>query len=263
MTFETNIPNKFNSIILDMFNADKFASLIMPGDPCGSPSVILVNRDAKQHALCFQNQLTGEKTHIYPGNGCNIIIGGRLKGCILQNITPVSITVTVETNPGLFVDKDISPFDYSLLSVIAHPTIGQQRLSPGTYVCVNYKSPGEKYYGIVAHVEPNARGVHVQFEDGQLTKFTKETFSDESRNNGSWCFVVPFVMLCQEFEGKTSKNIQTTDDFAHMDNMPSSSIEEDIDDIFSEIEDAITNRYTYDFDLLWLNQNNIDKVIAL
>ena len=54
-------------------------------------------------------------------------------------------------------------------------------------------------------------------------------------------------------------------DFAHMDNMSSSMDEEDIDDIFSEVESAITkrpDRYIYDFDLLWLNQNNIDKVIA-
>ena len=43
-------------------------------------------------------------------------------------------------------------------------------------------------------------------------------------------------MLCQEYEGTTSKNIQMVGDFAHMDNMSSSMDEEDIDDIFSEIE---------------------------
>jgi len=228
------------------------------------PTVILSNRDTNQHALLFDG-LTAVRTLLYPGNACNIIMGDQLKACILQNITPTSITVTVKTNAELFIDKEISPFDYSLLSVIAHPMIGQQQLSPGACVCVEYDSPGEKYYGIVDHVEPNARGVHVQFEDGQLTKFTKETFSDKSRNNGSWYFVVPFVMLCQEYEGTTSKNIQMVGDFPHMDNMSSSMDEEDIDDIFSEIESAIIkrpDRYTYDFDLLWLNQNNIDKVIA-
>tara|TARA_B110001450_G_scaffold108380_2_gene102551 strand:- start:886 stop:1617 length:732 start_codon:yes stop_codon:yes gene_type:complete len=230
-----------------------------PDQAQAQPAVTLTNGDLNQHALSI------ERTLLYPGNACNIQMGNQLKVCILHNITPASITVTVETNPGRFVDKDISRFDYSLLSVIAHPMIGQQQLSPGSYVCVKYESPGEKYYGIVVHVEPNARGVHVQFEDGQVTKFTKETFSDESRNNGSWYFVVPFVMLCQEYEETTSKNIQMVGDFAHMDNMSSSMDEEDIDDIFSEVESAITkrpDRYTYDFDLLWLNQNNIDKVIA-
>lgn len=150
--------------------------------------------------LSFAGTMAGNKTLLYPSNVCNILVDNLLKPAIIRCIQHGRVTVMIQMTPTLFVDKSILTFDHVLFSEMPHPVDTNTRdLTPGAHVCVNYKMEGERYYGIVTHIEPIALGVHVQFEDGTEVKFSRATFSQKSKLKGDWYFVSPFVLMCHTY----------------------------------------------------------------
>jgi hypothetical protein len=236
-----------------------------------------------QYALRFVNTLCGTTTSIYPGNCCYLNIGGLLKSCIIHHITPGFITVTIQMSDNFYVDKPILMFNYSLLSEMPHPVdLVASKLVVGAYVGVKYNFEGEKYYGIILHIEPIARGVHVQFENGQCEKFSKQTFSQESKLKGGWCFVSPFTLICQTYSALDQPNhiqMESLTDITHMindinvdaidatDATDATKIIDATDATKIEPTDIVnesTNhdeQETFDFDFLIFDENTIDEAI--
>lgn len=244
---------------------------------------------APQYALRFTNTLTGDTTSIYPGNCCNLKIGGLLKQCVIHHVTPGFITATIQMSDNLYVDKPILMFNYSLLSEIPHPVdLIASRLVPGAHVGVKYNFEGEIYYGVVMHVEPIARGVHVQFENGHCEKFTKETFSPENKLKGDWFFVSPFILMCQSYGTIDPCNhvqMESLTDITHMIHDNDNNIDQcdatafptataSIDatasieatkieptDIFNESTDQYHDHKIFDFDFFLFDDDTIDEAI--
>ena len=151
------------------------------------------------YALHFADTI-GNGTYLYPTNVCYILVDALLKPALILSITPGCVSVTIQLSPTLFVDKSILAFDHVFISEIPHPVEHSSHdLTPGAHVCVKYKMKGERYYGRVSNIEPIARGVHVQFEDGSEVKFSRETFNQKSKSKGGWFFVTPFVLLCHTY----------------------------------------------------------------
>ena len=231
-----------------------------------------------QYVLRFTNTLTGDTTSMYPGNCCNLKIGGLLKQCTIHHITPGFITVTIQMSDNLYVDKPILMFNYSLLSEMPHPVdLIASNLEAGAHVAIKYNFEGEIYYGMILHVEPIAHGVHVQFEDGSREKFTKETFSPENKLKGDWFFVSPFILMCQTYGTMDPFNhvrMETLTDITHMIHDNDNNVEQcdatdapKIDatqiepmDTFNESTDH-DNHETFDFDFLIFDDNTINEAI--
>jgi len=172
--------------------------------PTQTPTVIttvITKANAEtNYVLYFAGTMAGNDTLLYPSNACNILVDNLLKPAIIRCIKPGCVTVTIQMSPTLFVDRSILTYDHVLFSEMPHPVdINTRDLTPGAHVCVNYKMEGERYYGIVTHIEPIALGVHVQFEDGTEVKFSRATFSQKSKLKGDWFFVSPFVLMCHTY----------------------------------------------------------------
>ena len=240
-----------------------------------------------QYALRFTNTLCGTTTCMYPGNSCYLNIGGLLKQCTIHHITPGFITVTIQMSDNLYVDKPILMFNYSLLSEMPHPVdLIASKLVVGAHVGVKYNYEGEIYYGMILHIEPIARGVHIQFENGQCEKFTEKTFSQQSKLKGGWCFVSPFTLMCQTYGALESPNhvqMESLTDITHMIHDNNVDTTDAIDatvatqidatdatkidatqieptDIFNESTDH-DDHETFDFDFLIFDENTIDEAI--
>lgn len=240
-----------------------------------------------QYALRFTNTLCGLTTVVYPGNSCYLNIGNISKQCTIHHITPGFITVTIQMSNDLYVDQAILMYDYSLLVQMPHPVdLITSILAVGAYVGVKYDFEGEIYYGMITYIEPVARGVHIQFENGQCEKFTEETFSQGSKLKGGWCFVLPFTLMCQTYCASDSLNhvqIESLTDITHMihdKNTDAIDVTDAIDatkidaiqfgaidatqieptDVFNYSTDH-DNHETFNFDLFLFNENTIDEAI--
>jgi hypothetical protein len=175
----------------------------------------------KQYIVSFMDKFTKQLTNMFPGNVCNIYIGGRLLPCIIQHVTPGFVTVTIQVGPDVYIDQPILSSKFELLSAVTHnvdhiTTV----LSVGAHIGMRHQYVGEKYFGIVVHIEPIAQGVHVRFENGDFVKFKKESFSPTSKSNGDWCFVAPFTLMCDTYgtnpSSTTHVKMNDLTDITHM-----------------------------------------------
>ena len=159
----------------------------------------------KQYVVSFMDKFTKQLTNMFPGNVCNIYIGGRLLPCTIQHVTPGFVTVTIQVGPDVYIDQPVLSSKFELLSAVTHnvdhiTTV----LSVGAHIGMQHQYVGEKYFGIVVYIEPVARGVHVRFENGDFVKFKKESFSPTSKSDGEWCFVDPFTLMCDTYRANAS-----------------------------------------------------------
>tara|TARA_B110000091_G_C13743861_1_gene444562 strand:+ start:187 stop:1017 length:831 start_codon:yes stop_codon:yes gene_type:complete len=159
----------------------------------------------KQNVLSFMNPFTKIITNMFPGNVCNIFIGGCLLPCTIQYVSLGFVTVTIQVSPDVYIDKPILFNNFEKLSAMVHNVDHMTTvLSVGAFVGMRHQYVGEIYFGIVVHIEPINHGVHVRFENGDFVKYKKETFSPTSKVNGEWCFVEPFTLMCDTYKANAS-----------------------------------------------------------
>ena len=180
----TNMPTK-NTIVIEVHDTTDFLS--------------------KQNVLSFMNPFNKRITNMFPGNVCNIYLGGRLLPCTIQYVSHGFVTLTIQVGPDIYIDQPILFNNFEKLSAMVHnvdhiTTV----LSVGAFVGMRHQYIGEIYFGIVVHIEPIAHGVHVRFENGDFVKYKSETFSPTSKVNGEWCFVDPFILMCDTYRANAS-----------------------------------------------------------
>ena len=175
----------------------------------------------KQYVVSFMDKFTKQLTNMFPGNVCNIYIGGRLLPCTIQHVTPGFVTVTIQVGPDVYIDQPVLSSKFELLSAVTHNVDHiTTMLSVGAHIGMRHQYVGEKYFGIVVYIEPVARGVHVRFENGDFVKFKKESFSPTSKSDGEWCFVAPFTLMCDTYgtnpSSTTHVKMNDLTDITHM-----------------------------------------------